>query len=93
LPRPKTNYAVSAAVVAYECDFVWPQARIIVELDGYETHGTRKRFEEDRSRDRALTIAGWRVIRITWRQLRMQPRELARDLWELLGGGSAAVVS
>jgi len=42
-------------------------------------------FEEDRARDRALAIAGWRVIRITWRQLTGEPRTLARDLWELLG--------
>ena len=33
------------------------------------THGTRTAFEEDRARDRALLVAGYRVTRITWRQL------------------------
>ena len=93
LPRPQTNHMVATTVRPYECDLVWPAARLIVELDGYETHGTRKRFEEDRARDRALTIAGWRVIRVTWRQLRDAPHELAKDLWKLLGRAPVAIAS
>ena len=53
---------------------------MIVELDGHATHGTRASFEDDRARDRALVAAGWRVIRITWRQLRDEPEAVARDL-------------
>ena len=83
-PRPQSNRLIPTAVRSYECDVVFAGARLIVELDGYETHGTRKRFEEDRARDRALTIGRWRVNRITWRQLRDDPHELARDLHALL---------
>lgn len=91
-PRPETNRLIPTAVRSYECDVVFDSARLIVELDGYETHGTRKQFEEDRARDRALTIAGWRVIRITWRQLCGDPRELARDLRALLHAAHASGV-
>lgn len=79
-PSPATNRLIPTRVRSYECDVVFVGARMIVELDGYETHGTRKGFEEDRVRDRALAIAGWRVIRITWRQLRDNPGHLTRDL-------------
>jgi len=65
LPRPETNCIVDI----YEVDAVWRDARLIVELDGFATHGTRRGFERDRERDRRLTAAGWRVIRLTWRQL------------------------
>jgi very-short-patch-repair endonuclease len=65
LPRPETNTIVDV----YEVDAVWRDAGLIVELDGFATHGTRRAFERDRERDRRLTAAGWRVIRLTWRQL------------------------
>jgi hypothetical protein len=91
LPRPHVNHLIATPANTYECDVVWPQARLIVELDGYATHGTRKRFEQDRARDRALTIAGWRVIRITWRQLTHEPRQLAADLQQLLKQAPAAL--
>jgi very-short-patch-repair endonuclease len=81
LPRPLVNHQIPDIG---ECDIVWPGARLVVELDGYETHGTRRSFESDRARDRALQVAGWRVVRITWRQLRDDPRQVAADLRVLL---------
>ncbi|MDX6690350.1 MAG: hypothetical protein QOG15_1807 [Solirubrobacteraceae bacterium] len=83
LPRALVNHRIEGIG---ECDFAWPDQRVIVELDGYQTHGTRGRFEADRARDRALQVAGWRVIRITWRQLHDRPLELAADLRVLLSG-------
>ena len=70
----------------YECDCVWPDRAVIVELDGRATHATRAAFEWDRERDRVLSAAGWRVIRITWRQLHQTPERVAADLRRLLVG-------
>jgi very-short-patch-repair endonuclease len=50
-------------------DFMWPDKDLIVEVDGWQTHGTREAFESDRARDAWLTSQGHRVIRFTWRQL------------------------
>jgi very-short-patch-repair endonuclease len=63
-----------------EADCVWREQRLIVELDGHATHATASAFENDRARDRALVAAGWRVMRITWRQLHDRPEMLIRDL-------------
>ena len=52
---------------------LWREQRLIVEFDGYATHGTRRSFEEDRRRDQQLVAKGWRVVRITWRQLNDEP--------------------
>jgi len=41
-------------------------------------------FERDRARDRALHAAGWRVLRITWRQLHREADAVAADLGVLL---------
>ncbi|MDX6675613.1 MAG: hypothetical protein QOH11_3031 [Solirubrobacteraceae bacterium] len=61
--------AVNARVGRYEVDFLWRAQRLVVEVDGYAYHGTRAGFERDRARDAELQAAGYRVIRVTWRQL------------------------
>jgi very-short-patch-repair endonuclease len=78
LPRPATNTVIDGK----EVDAAWRQAKLIVELDGYATHGTRRAFERDRKRDRRLQAAGWRVIRLTWTQL--AERDLPAELRTLL---------
>jgi very-short-patch-repair endonuclease len=80
LPRPRVNARLQAGGEWMEVDCVWEDARVIVELDGYAAHGTRAAFERDRERDRALLAAGWRVLRITWRQLHDRPGRLAAEL-------------
>jgi hypothetical protein len=73
LPRPHRNMFVLGA----ERDCVWPEHHLIVELDSWDAHSGRKPFESDRLRDRKLTLAEWRCIRVT---ARMLTAELARDL-------------
>ena len=80
LPRPLVNERLGDI----EPDFRWPEQRLIVETDGFETHGTRAAFERDRARDRALQAAGWRVIRVTRRQLEREPKQIAAALRALL---------
>jgi very-short-patch-repair endonuclease len=80
LARPSVN----ARVESFEVDFVWHEQRLIAELDGYAFHSTRVAFERDRARDRRLQARGWRVVRITWRQLRDHPASLAAELAALL---------
>jgi very-short-patch-repair endonuclease len=81
LPRPKVNRRTDHG----ELDATWHQQKLIVECDGFAAHGTRKAFEEDRERDRALQVAGWRVVRITWRQLDTDGDTIAAQLKALLG--------
>lgn len=84
LPRPRMNTLVEG----FEVDCVWPEARLIVELDGHAFHATRRSFEADRARDRALQLAGYRVIRITYRELHTNHAALAADLLTLLTSSS-----
>jgi very-short-patch-repair endonuclease len=64
-PRPQTNTVIEGK----EVDFAWPDRRLIIELDSWEYHRTRQAFEDDRQRDRHFAARGWRVIRVTWRDL------------------------
>ena len=80
LPRPEINSSNEGHLV----DFVWPQARLMVETDGWLAHGTRSAFERDRRRDAQLTAAGWRVMRITDTRLAREPDWVAARLAEAL---------
>jgi len=90
LPPPLFNIPLKLGSRFVEPDCMWPAQQVIVEVDGYETHGTRDSFESDRARDRALTAAGWLVIRVTWRQLRDEPAQIGRDLRAVLRRRSPA---
>jgi very-short-patch-repair endonuclease len=86
LPRPLVNRPHGAI----RPDIRWTEHRLIIELDGFETHGTRQAFERDRARDRALLTAGWRVARITKRQLDDAPAEIAAQLRTMLRSATTA---
>jgi predicted transcriptional regulator of viral defense system len=87
LPRPLTNESLDPNTTP---DFRWPEQRLIVELDGFETHGTRQAFERDRARDRRLLASGWRVARITQRQLDDDPEAIAAELRAVLRSATTA---
>jgi hypothetical protein len=69
---------------SFECDFLWRDTRLIAELDGRAWHDTALAFERDRARDRRLAARGWRVIRLTWRQLQRDATALAAGLRTVL---------
>lgn len=80
LQRPRTNADLSLRGRFIEVDALWERERLAVELDSRGVHGTRKRFESDRWRDRVLVAEGWKTMRVTWQQLRDEPDAIAEDL-------------
>lgn len=84
LPSPAINERERTTGRRYELDASWPDLGLALELDGWASHRTREAFERDRERDRRLTVAGWRVVRLTWRQLRDEPELVTAHLRALL---------
>ena len=80
LPRPRFNASLFLRGRFYEIDCLWEDQRFAIELDGREVHATPRAFEADRHRDRVLLAEGYRTGRVTWRQLRDEPTEVAADL-------------
>lgn len=80
LPRPEVNQMVEGLSV----DFLWRGHGLIVETDGRGTHATLMAFERDRARDARLTVAGYRVVRFTYRQIVHEPGSVARTVFALL---------
>ena len=71
-------------VEGYELDAYWPDLRFAVELDLFETHGSRAAFERDRLRQEELKLLGIEMIRITRPRLLREPDAVMRNLAALL---------
>ena len=75
LPSPQVN----AALVGLTVDFLWPHARLVVEVDGRRSHATRRAFQDDRDRDTLLAAnGGYHVMRFTWWDVTRRPAVVAK---------------
>ena len=70
----------NARVAGHKADVYWPAQRLVLEFDGFGPHRTRKKFEQDATASADYAVAGLRLIRATWRQLRRHPITLATKL-------------
>ncbi len=86
LPPPEVNAWVGLddGEPAIRPDFVWRDRRLAIETDSRRYHRSHRSFELDRRRDQRLTLAGWRVVRVTWRQIIDEPAVVARLIAGLL---------
>lgn len=86
LERHALPPAVCNTIIAgYEVDAYFPAERVIVELDGYDVHRTRRQFESDRARDaKILAATGIPTVRITHRQLHDGAGGVAANLRTIL---------
>jgi len=80
LPRPQCNVLVQGELV----DCFWPGVPLVVELDGWEWHRTKRSFEADRRRDVKLQTHGIPVLRFTQPRVEHEPEELVQTLQEML---------
>jgi very-short-patch-repair endonuclease len=81
LPEPDANTSLAALDhQPHEVDFYVPAHNLVVELDGWETHGTRAAFKNDRRKDAALTASGYRVMRFTYDDIVYEPETVLARL-------------
>jgi len=86
LPAPEVN----ARICGLQVDLLWRAERLVVEIDGHRFHGHRGAFEHDRKRDQMLVAAGYRVIRVTWRQLVDEPLAVGVRIGRALSAAAVA---
>jgi very-short-patch-repair endonuclease len=82
IPRPQTQHGSNPRV-----DFIWHDARLVVEADGWRAHGTRHAFQRDRTTTNALQLAGYTVLRFTEEDLTHRPRAVAKQIRDGLYAG------
>jgi len=72
--------AMNRFVAGHEIDAYWEAECFAVELDVFETHGSRLSFEEDRVRDDDFLHAGIETTRVTGPRLDREPAAVVDSL-------------
>lgn len=74
LPEPVAEFkAPWLKPINGRVDLAYPGHRLVIEADSRRWHALHDAFEEDRRRDNAAQLAGWRVLRFTWRMINDDP--------------------
>jgi very-short-patch-repair endonuclease len=84
LPAPVTQFSVVARGQRFRIDLAYPDARVLLEYDGYREHIDPARFARDRERQNLLVLDGWHVLRFTKVDLRERPASVAAQIREAI---------
>jgi very-short-patch-repair endonuclease len=68
----KANYRVGG----YRVDVGFPGPKVAIEVDGFAFHSGVDEFQVDRTRQNAIVLLGWQVLRFTWLDLTEYPERV-----------------
>jgi Protein of unknown function (DUF559) len=72
--------AVDVWIEGIECDAVYYDARLIVQLDGEKNHGSSPKKLIDHHNDLVLRSHGWFVLRYSWAMVHTEGRDIANEI-------------
>jgi very-short-patch-repair endonuclease len=81
LPKPERQFRIEGVG---RVDFAYPDARIAIELDGYEYHSDRGAFQTDRTRSNKLSLGEWMLLRYTKNDVTSHAALVAEQLLKAL---------
>jgi len=86
LPDPVPNHPIIVGGQRRLLDLAWPDAKVVLEFDGFRPHTVRAVFDDDRVRQNALVSDGWLVFRATSRMLERDPASMFAAIGAALRG-------
>jgi hypothetical protein len=86
VPKPQVNQFLDLGdgEPAIRPDFMWREPLLVVEVDGHQTHKTRRAFEQDRRKDQRLTLAAIPHFRTTHKQMKYRRGDVEQLLVSML---------
>ncbi|MCV7134872.1 DUF559 domain-containing protein [Mycobacterium hodleri] len=82
-----TGWRVNRQVAGYEVDVLFRDARVVIEIDGFAFHSDAETFQRDRSRQNAIALAGYQILRFTWLDLVEYPERVIAEIRRAICGG------
>jgi hypothetical protein len=79
LPQPACEL-VAGINGEYRLDFVWPELKLVIEVDGWMYHSSFEAFHGDKTRKNALTVAGHAFLNYTWAHVTRTPRAVIEEI-------------
>lgn len=84
LPVPRSEFPLPSLLGTGHSDqFVdraWPDAKLILEIDGRRWHSRERDMAKDRRRDRQAAAAGWQTLRVLGEEVRDLPDDVAAEI-------------
>jgi hypothetical protein len=81
LPEPDQQYRPSwLKHINGRVDLSYPESMLVIEGDSREWHGDEFTFQADRERDNLAQLAGWRILRFTWRDITRRPEYVVSSI-------------
>ena len=81
LPLPAQQHTIRRQRGGFaRVDFIYPEHRLVIELDGFAWHGSRQSWQQDLQRQNDLVAAGFKVLRYTWRDISTEGAAIVETL-------------
>ncbi|HUO46913.1 MAG TPA: type IV toxin-antitoxin system AbiEi family antitoxin domain-containing protein [Acidimicrobiia bacterium] len=79
LPEPVQQYEVRDESGWFVCraDFGYPEARLVIFIDGFTYHSDVEAFQKDRNQQNLLELINWKYLRFTYRDVVHDPMKVA----------------
>lgn len=61
-------------------DFAYPEVRLAIEAVSYKWHSASEDWSRDQIRSNKLIAVGWRVLNVTWEEMRKRPAEVIAQI-------------
>jgi hypothetical protein len=85
IARPDVNPRLLIDARTIRPDLLWKEQRVVIELDGATWHDDPLTRADDAERQAILEAAGYRVLRVSWRQLVDHPGQTLARIARALG--------
>jgi very-short-patch-repair endonuclease len=86
-----TDFLINEPVLGYIADFLDPVRRLILEVDGYRTHGTWVAFQGDCTRQNVLVAHGYTILRYTAHDVQTRLGSILDEVAEVVARSSRPI--
>jgi very-short-patch-repair endonuclease len=84
LPEPRQQHVVRLSGHRFLLDLAYPDVKLAIEYDGWDSHRTRTSFDHDRVRANLLVADGWTILRFTSAMTNTQIADITQSTYERL---------
>lgn len=86
------NYEREYPVGIYSLDFAWVEKKKVIEIDGEQHERFKEYKERDKRKDEFLKNKGWKILRISWKDMSNNTKEKIKECKEFINGSIAQQV-
>jgi very-short-patch-repair endonuclease len=75
-----TGWKANQRVAGYEVDVLFRDVKVAIEIDGFAYHSDAESFQRDRTKQNAISLTGYQVLRFTWLDLVEYPDRVLTEV-------------